>query len=156
GEKDGFDSASTEVELEAATASVSLVLPAREVLQLEITARRLDRARNDIQPRTGASVYEITRRAIEDQPQGANAPFNQVLLRAPGVHQDSFGQIHVRDDHGEVQYRINGVQLPEGITGFGQTLPTRFAQRIDLLRGALPAQYGFRTAGVIDIETKSG
>ena len=45
--------------------------------------------------------------------------------------------------------------LPEGITGFGQALDTRFAKRVDLLTGALPAQYGYREAGVIEIETKT-
>ena len=88
-------------------------------------------------------------------PEGDNTPFNQVLLQAPGVANDSFGQLHVRGDHANIQYRINGVILPEGITGFGQALDTRFAKKVDLLTGALPAQYGYRTAGVIEIETKT-
>ena len=79
-----------------------------------------------------------------------------MILQAPGVAQDSYGQLHVRGDHANLQYRINGVQLPEGITGFGQVLSPRFAQSISLLTGALPAQYGLRTAGVIDIKTKDG
>ena len=70
--------------------------------------------------------------------------------------QDSFGQLHVRGDHANLQYRINGVQLPEGITGFGQVLSPRFAHSISLLTGALPAQFGLRTAGIIDIKTKEG
>ena len=79
-----------------------------------------------------------------------------MILQAPGVAQDSYGQLHVRGDHANLQYRINGVQLPEGITGFGQVLSPRFAQSISLLTGALPAEYGLRTAGVIDIKTKDG
>jgi outer membrane receptor protein involved in Fe transport len=78
-----------------------------------------------------------------------------VLLQAPGVVNDSFGQLHVRGEHANTQYRINGVILPEGISGFGQALDTRFAQSINLLTGALPAQYGYRTAGVIEITTKT-
>jgi TonB dependent receptor len=74
----------------------------------------------------------------------------------PGVAQDSFGQIHVRGEHANVQFRINGVQLPEGLSVFGQALETRFANSISLLTGALPAQYGFQTAGVLDIQTKTG
>ena len=107
-------------------------------------------------PDTGGSKYTFTQQAIQDLPQGANTPLNQVLLQAPGVAQDSFGQLHVRGDHANLQYRINGVQLPEGITGFGQVLSPRFAQSISLLTGALPAEYGLRTAGVIDIKTKDG
>ena len=53
--------------------------------------------------------------------------------------------------------RIDGIELPEGIAaGFSQTFSPRFAQSISLLEGALPAQYGYHTAGVVEIQTKSG
>ncbi|MBV9826671.1 MAG: TonB-dependent receptor [Alphaproteobacteria bacterium] len=70
--------------------------------------------------------------------------------------QDSFGQLHVRGEHANLQYRLNGVELPEGINVFGQALETRLAQSISLITGALPAQYGLRTGGIIDIRTKTG
>ncbi|MBV8190339.1 MAG: TonB-dependent receptor, partial [Alphaproteobacteria bacterium] len=66
------------------------------------------------------------------------------------------GQLHVRGDHANLQYRINGVLIPEGITGFGQNFDTRFADSVTLITGALPAQFGYRTAGIVDIKTKSG
>ncbi len=117
---------------------------------------RLDRARSNLQPNLGAEVYSFGRGALKTLPQGDNSPLNQVLLQAPGVAQDSFGQIHVRGDHNEVQFRIDGVQLPEGLAVFGQTLETRFAHDLSLTTGALPAQYGFLQAAVINIDTKSG
>src|SRR5258707_10956403 len=133
------------------------VLPEASVaLNLDVIAKQLDIARNQIQPSLGASVYQFSRPAIENQPQGDNAPLNQVLLQAPGVAQDSFGQVHVRGDHANLQYRLNGVQLPEGINVFGQALETRLANSVALITGALPAQYGLRTAGIIDIQTKTG
>src|SRR5438067_5545531 len=125
-------------------------------LDLDVIAKQLDIARNQIQPSLGASVYQFSRSTIENQPQGDNQPFNQLLLQAPGVAQDSFGQLHVRGEHANLQYRLNGVQLPEGINVFGQALETRLADSVALITGALPAQYGFRTAGIIDIQTKTG
>lgn len=125
-------------------------------LDLDIVAKQLDVAREQIEPSLGASTYKFTRGAIENQPQGDNAPVNQVLMQAPGVAQDSFGQLHVRGEHANLQYRINGVQLPEGINVFGQALETRLTQSMSLITGALPAQYGFRTAGIIEIQTKTG
>lgn len=125
-------------------------------LDIYVIAKRLDIAREQIEPSLGASTYEFNQQAIQNQPQGYNAPLNQVLLQAPGVAQDSFGQLHVRGDHANLQYRLNGVELPEGINVFGQALETRLAQSVTLITGALPAQYGFRTAGIIDIETKTG
>ncbi|MEO8747055.1 MAG: TonB-dependent receptor, partial [Rhodanobacter sp.] len=73
-----------------------------------------------------------------------------------GVVQDARGGMHVRGDHANLQYRINGVIIPESIAGFGQGLDTRVIRNLALLDGALPAQYGLRTAAVVDITTKSG
>jgi hypothetical protein len=138
-------------------ASAEDAAPANEpVVNLDIVAQRLDEVRQQIQPSLGASVYNFSPQALQDVPQGENAPLNQVLLQAPGVAQDSFGQIHLRGDHANVQYRVNGVQLPEGLSVFGQALTTRFADSLSLITGALPAQYGFQTAGVVDIQTKTG
>jgi outer membrane receptor protein involved in Fe transport len=124
--------------------------------EIVITAKRLDTKREEIAPSLGASDYVIDRKALENSPQGVETSFNQVLLQAPGVSQDSYGQLHVRNEHGNLQYRINGIILPEGISGFGQALDPRFAESIDVITGTLPAQYGYRTSGIVDIATKSG
>jgi len=119
---------------------------------------KLDQARSQILPNLGATAYTQTSADIESASQGGNAPFSQVLLRAPGVAQDNeaSGNLHVRGEHANLQYRINDVLLPEGITGFGLELDPRFIDSMQLITGSLPAQYGFRTAGIVDIETKSG
>jgi outer membrane receptor protein involved in Fe transport len=123
--------------------------------QVVVTAH-LDAERVGLQPNTGATVFSFSRQGIDTVPQGDNAPLNQILLQAPGVAQDSYGQIHVRGDHNEVQFRLDGVQLPEGLTVFGQALMTRFANNMSLTTGALPSEYGFDQAAVIDITTKNG
>ncbi|RXZ32884.1 TonB-dependent receptor [Oxalobacteraceae bacterium CAVE-383] len=121
-----------------------------------IVNERLDRARNSISVETGSSVYHFGREDIDALPQGSDTAFNQFLLRAPGVAQDSYGQLHVRGDHANLQYRLNGIILPESISGFGQTFDTRFVDSMNFITGALPAQYGYRTAGIVDIRTKTG
>ena len=117
---------------------------------------RLDQARNQILPSLGATSYSINESQLDQMPQGENAPMNQVLLRAPGVAEDSFGGLHVRGEHANLQYRINGVIIPEGITLFGQELDARFVESMALTTGSLPAEYGYRTAGIVDITTKTG
>ena len=126
------------------------------VLEPTVVIGRLDVAREQIVPSLGATSYGISAEQIEALPQGENMPFNQVLLRAPGTAQDSLGQLHLRGEHANLQYRINDVLLPEGITGFGNELNTRFVQDVHLVTGSLPAQYGFRTAGIVDVHTKNG
>ncbi len=122
---------------------------------VSVTAK-LDEARNQLSPDVGASQYVFDQKSLDQLPLGSATSLNQILLRAPGVVDDSFGQVHVRGDHADVQYRINGVIIPESISGFGQALDARVIDNLSFLTGALPAQYGYRTAGVVDITTKSG
>ncbi|HXV01727.1 MAG TPA: TonB-dependent receptor [Caulobacteraceae bacterium] len=126
------------------------------VSEIVVTARRLDAARATIQPQLGASVYTVTAEAIQTMPGGDNTALSQVVLQSPGVAQDSFGQLHVRGEHNGLQFRLDGVILPEGLSVFSQALSPRLAQQVRLITGALPAQYGLRTAGIIDISSKSG
>lgn len=137
--------AKTEVASAATTAQTVVVDAVRQ---------KLDAARNGLSPDTGSNVYRFGAADIDALPLGQATPLNQVVLQAPGVVQDSYGQLHVRGDHANVQYRIDGVVIPEAISGFGQSLETRFADGIAVLTGALPAQYGYRTAAVVDIRTK--
>jgi outer membrane receptor protein involved in Fe transport len=156
GEKADFEKATAVVTVTAKGAASDLTLASKSALNLQLTEQMLTAARFAIEPRIGATVYTLTQQAIANQPGGDNIPLNQTLLQAPGVSQDSFGQIHLRNDHANVQFRINGVILPEGINVFGQSLSSRFASSIDLITGSLPAEYGLYTTGILDIQTKSG
>jgi hypothetical protein len=121
-----------------------------------VTAQHLDEGRSRIQTQTGASTYTIDAAAVAATPGGDNTLLNQVIMQAPEVAQDSFGQFHVRGEHNGLQYRLNGIILPEGISVFGQSLDPRLISSMSLITGALPAEYGLRTAGIIDLTTKSG
>jgi len=134
--------------------------PDKTPVELEkfVVSGQLDHARENIAPSLGATSFFIGPQQIADLPQGADAPFSSVLLRAPGIAGDSAanGDLHLRGEHANLQYRINDVLLPEGISGFGLELDPRFVNSLQLITGSLPAQYGFRTAGIVDIQTKSG
>jgi outer membrane receptor protein involved in Fe transport len=130
--------------------------PADTSNDIVVTARKLDAARDAILPALGASDYAIDRTMLDKQPGGADTNLVGVLLQAPGVTQDSYGQIHVRNEHANLQYRLNGVIVPESISGFGQTIDPRIADTVDLITGTLPAQYGYRTTGVVSLKTRTG
>src|SRR5260370_3022732 len=123
-EHPGFEPATAIVTLtEAEGVSADLALASQRPLDLQVAAKRLEEERIKIQPRVGASTYEFSNKAIESQPGGENNPLPRVLLQAPGVTQDSSsaGGIHVREQMGNIQYRINGIVLPEGATLFAQS-----------------------------------
>jgi len=128
--------------------------PAEEIT---VVGKRLNQARDSIAPSIGASTYSFTPQAIENIPGGENNPIDQITLQAPGVDQDNLanGGLHVRNEHLNVQYRINGVILPDGVSFFGESISPRFVGKMDLVTGALPAEYGLRTAGIIDIDSRT-
>ncbi len=116
-----------------------------------------DAARSNLYTTIGTTSDTISHDSIEALPQGANAPVERVILQAPGVSQDSAasGLFHVRNDHANVQFRIDGVMLPDGVTGFGSFLDTDLIGSISLVTGALPAEYGLRSTGLLDITTRN-
>src|SRR5882724_3665520 len=121
-----------------------------------VTAQHLNQERSRIDTQTGASTYTFNSDDIQSAPGGDNVQLNQVMLQVPDAAQDSFGQLHIRGDHNGLQFRLNGVILPDGISVFGQTLPPRMISSLKLITGSLPAEYGLRSAGIIDLTTKSG
>jgi opacity protein-like surface antigen/outer membrane receptor protein involved in Fe transport len=137
-----------------ATTAPATVPPAEVLTQ---KSNSLDQARSNLFTTIGTTSDTISHETIEALPQGANAPVEKVLLQAPGVSQDSAasGLLHVRNDHANVQFRINGVFLPDGVTGFGSIFDTNFIGSASLVVGALPAEYGLRTVGLVDLTTRN-
>ena len=129
---------------------------AAPVTQVTVTSQRLDVARAEIQPSLGASTYTITNDTVESRPGGETMSLDRVLLQMPGVTEDGFGRLHVRGNQGGLEYRVNNVIIPEGLTDLGDMLSTRTAASVELVTGTLPAQYGLNVAGVVNITTKSG
>ncbi len=139
--------------------------PTPEQVQLQANqevvrqSQTLDQRRDDmIMTKAGTSNYQLNAGDIQQIPQANAIQLSDLILQFPGVTQDSTssGDFHIRNEHGNVQYRINGILLPDGVSGFSQILESSFIGSMRLITGALPAQYGLRTAGIIDITSKSG
>ena len=131
--------------------------PVSPAAQLAAKSSVFDQARGNLYTTVGTTSDTISHQTIQDLPQGDNQSVERVLLQAPGVSQDSAasGLLHVRNDHANVQFRINGVMLPDGLTGFGSIFDTSFVGTMALVVGALPAEFGQRTVGLVDITTRN-
>jgi hypothetical protein len=136
---------------------INLVLESEKPLTVVVKAKRL-RAQNGVSS-TGTNKYTMSQRDIEGLPAGSATPLNEVLLQMPGVALDQNQEIHLRGEHAGIQYQMNGIMLPLDINNdptFTQLLNAHFVKSVSLIDGVLPAQYGYRTSGVIEIETKDG
>ena len=164
------ESAAPAQEWSANGASVAGAPADTQLKEVVVSARRLteelwtknqgfDQSRDqNLLPSLGATTYTIDQESLQALPQGKNTPLDKALLQIPGVSYDSAisnPDFHVRNEYANVQYRINGIQLPDGVSALGPVLETGFVGNLNLLDGVLPAQYGLRTAGVVDITTKT-
>jgi outer membrane receptor protein involved in Fe transport len=118
---------------------------------------KFDTIRATILPPTGVNVTSVSQAQIEAQPLGDDTPIEKTLLQTPGFSQDSAasGALHLRNDHANVQYRIDGVLLPDGVSGFSQMLDSGFIGTLNVIDGALPAEYGLHTTGIVDVTPRS-
>jgi outer membrane receptor protein involved in Fe transport len=141
----------------ATPAQTPLSPAAQAAAQLAKRNAVFDQARGNIFTTVGTTSNTISHDTIQDLPEGTNQSVERVLLQAPGVSQDSAasGLLHVRNDHANLQFRINGILLPDGVTGFGSIFDTSFIGSMSLVTGALPAEYGLRTTGLVDITTRT-
>ncbi len=140
---------------------IKIALESKQTLSLPVVAARLSVSRNSVSSETGSTVYRFSDKNIKELPQGDNTPLRDVLIQAPGVSQDAYGQgqgqIHIHGlNGGGIQYRINGIFLPEPVSSFGQLFSPYFIKSVRLIDNFMPAQFGYRNEGVVDIHTKQG
>ena len=110
-----------------------------------------------IQYKASSETYQLSRKDVEALPRGSNSNIADVLLTVPSVVYGALGQTHIRQDHANQQFRIDGVPIPEGVSStFTDVITPRIWERADIILGGLEAQYGNKTAVVVDITSKSG
>lgn len=110
-----------------------------------------------IQYKASSETYSVSRKDIEILPRGNNNTVTEVLQTVPSVVYGALGQTHIRQDHANQQFRIDGVPIPEGVSStFTDVISPRMWERADIILGGMEAQYGNKTALVVDITSKSG
>jgi len=110
-----------------------------------------------IQYKASSETYAVSRTDIEALPRGNNNDVYDVLLTVPSVVYGALKQTHIRQDHANQQFRIDGIPIPDTVSGaFADIVPPRAWERADIILGGMEAQYGNKTAIVLDITSKSG
>lgn len=131
---------------------IRLTLAARQEITLEIVA-----SLPPIQHRLSGESYSVNRKDIEELPRGNNIALNDLLLTLPSAVDGGLKQVHIRQDHANFQFRIDGVPVPESVSSvFTDVISPRTWERADIILGGPEAQFGNKTAAVIDVTTKSG
>ena len=87
----------------------------------------------------------------------ANGSLPALLIQLPGAARGANGVVHINGDHGDINYIVDGVEIPQELNrSIGTEFDPRDIASIEVLQGAYPAQYGEKFATVLDINTRTG
>ncbi len=71
-----------------------------------------------------------------------------------GVAEDSNGQAHVRGEHGDISYVVDGVPLPDTLSGRqGSVVVSSTIQSLEIITGGFAPEFGAQTAAVLNVTT---
>jgi hypothetical protein len=80
-----------------------------------------------------------------------------LLLQLPGAARGANGVVHINGDHGDVNYIVDGVPIPQSLDRqIGTELDPSDISFMEAIEGAYPAQYGDRFALTVNLDTKTG
>ncbi len=119
-------------------APVTLTLSKTQEIALEVVSPLAP-----IQYKASSETYALSRKEIEALPRGNNNELHDVLLTIPSAVYGSLKQVHIRQDHANLQLRIDGVPIPDTVSStFSDVISPRAWERADIILGGMEAQYG--------------
>ncbi|MGI9108027.1 MAG: TonB-dependent receptor [Pyrinomonadaceae bacterium] len=105
-----------------------------------------------------SSDTSITQTLLE-RPLGAvpSRGIEAIVASAPGFAPDDNGRLHPRGSESQVQYVIDGVPITDNLSAiFATSLDARTLRTVEVLTGGIPAEFGDKLGGVVNVNTRSG
>jgi len=128
--------------LEQTTAAVTITEGGAAVLETDRTSSDTDINQTVLERPVGAAPS----RAIES-----------IVASTPGFVTDDNGRMHPRGSESQVQYVVDGVPVTDNMSAiFSTSLDARTLRTVEVLTGGIPAEFGDKLAGVINVNTRSG
>jgi len=148
---DGFNPYKSTVTVAGSNTPLEVRLTSGE-MQMTVTAKR-----HLVAPAPESS-RNLDSSEISQLPEGATTSMPKLLYTTTaGFVEGDFGQVFTRGNHANLQYQIDGIQLPDSVGGsFGEAFTPVNVDHMEILTGGLQPEFGTRLAGVVNIVTKSG
>jgi outer membrane receptor protein involved in Fe transport len=128
--------------VEETTAAVTITTGGEAMLETDRTSSDTDINQTLLERPLGAAPS----RAIES-----------IVASTPGFVTDDNGRMHPRGSESQVQYVVDGVPVTDNMSAiFSTSLDARTLRTVEVLTGGIPAEFGDKLAGVINVNTRSG
>src|SRR2546428_11033656 len=100
-----------------------------------------------------SSISSLDREQIDELPRGDTQSVNEILATQPGFVYDAFGNLFARGNHANIQYQLDGVPLPDSVSGlFGGFLSPKLIDGMEVLTGGLGAEHGRAPPAPADLQ----
>ncbi len=115
-----------------------------------VTGKKENRIANFTDIKTGAKTFEL-----EDFHASPEAQMSTVIQEnLTGAVRATTGEVHIRGQHGEYSYLIDGIPIPLGVFGgLNEVVDPSVIKSITFYDGGFPAEYG-ESAAIIDIKNQ--
>jgi outer membrane receptor protein involved in Fe transport len=151
----GFQPAEQHVDLESAIPlSLDFSLTVGGTTQTVTVEAEPDHAEHD----KVSSDTDINQTLLERQAGAApSRGIEAIVASAPGFAPDDNGRLHPRGSESQVQYVVDGVPITDNLSAiFSTSLDARTLRTVEVLTGGIPAEFGDKLSGVINVNTRSG
>ncbi|HLK58625.1 MAG TPA: TonB-dependent receptor [Chthonomonadaceae bacterium] len=123
--------------------------PVKDIF-IKVTARLIPMHANATSP---GKTLDTTQ--IHQGPVGSST--NSLISKGAGAAADSAGQVHVRGEHADISYVVDGVPLPDTLSGRqGAVVVPSTIDRLEILTGAFAPEFGAQTAAILNVTTLPG
>ncbi len=130
------------------TVNIPLTAAPVELTGIEVRAAA---APLGVDTRTGDQTYK------QDEFHGAPSTTTSQILQQSmaGAVRAPTGEVHIRGQHAEYTYYVDGVPVPAGISGsLNELFDPAVVNRIDFQTGGWDAEYGNKNAAIVNVMTR--
>ena len=122
-------------------------------IYVKVTASRLPIARAGV---TAAAAVR-TKSDLQTFTNKTSGNASALTQGQSGVASDSNGQQHIRGEHADIAFVVDGVPLPDTLSGRqGSVVAPSTIESLDILTGGFAPEFGGQTAAVLNISTVPG
>jgi hypothetical protein len=119
--------------------------------EVVVTGQKESHISNYVDVRTGFKTFEA-----ETYNASPSLRMTSVVQEnLTGAVRASTGEVHIRGQHGEYTYYIDGIPIPLGVFGgLNEVVDSKVIKDITFYTGGFPAEYGGQIASVINIQNR--
>jgi hypothetical protein len=117
------------------------------------TVRVLAYSLSDLQPIQINSGYQLFDSKTYHPPPSSHIT-DLIQENLIGAVKATSGEVHIKGQHGEFTYYLDGLPVPLGVFGgLNEIIDPKVIDRMTFMSGGFPAEYGGQIAAVMDIQT---